>query len=56
MVFFIPGGFWHFSAQSSNFGPQYLLDKNIVLVTVNNRMGSLGTFCVILNAYDQKFA
>ncbi|KYM82670.1 Esterase FE4 [Atta colombica] len=33
LVFFHPGGFYLFSGQSSNFGPQYLLDKDIVLVT-----------------------
>ncbi|XP_012223116.1 esterase FE4 [Linepithema humile] len=42
LVFFHPGAFYIFSGQSSNYGPQYLLDKDIVLVTVNNRMGSLG--------------
>ncbi|XP_018342077.1 PREDICTED: esterase FE4-like [Trachymyrmex septentrionalis] len=42
LVFFHPGGFYLFSGQSSNFGPQYLLDKDIVLVTVNYRLASLG--------------
>lgn len=42
LVFFHPGGFYLFSGQSSNFGPQYLLDKDIVLVTVNYRLGTLG--------------
>ncbi|XP_076231278.1 uncharacterized protein LOC143177296 [Calliopsis andreniformis] len=42
MVFIHPGGFYGFSGQSSNFGPQYILDKDIVLVTINYRIGALG--------------
>ncbi|XP_077282138.1 esterase E4-like [Temnothorax americanus] len=42
LVFFHPGGFYLYSGKSSNFGPQYLLDKDIVLVTVNFRLGTLG--------------
>lgn len=42
LVFIHPGGFYGFSGQSSLFGPQYLLDKDIVLVTINYRLGSLG--------------
>lgn len=42
MVFFHPGGFYGFSGQSVYFGPQYLLDHDVVLVTVNYRLGSLG--------------
>lgn len=42
MVFIHPGGFYGFSGQSSLFGPQYLLDKDIVLVTINYRLGALG--------------
>ncbi|XP_053985421.1 uncharacterized protein LOC128879892 [Hylaeus volcanicus] len=42
LVFFHPGGFYSFSGQSFYFGPQYLMDKNIVLVTVNYRIGTLG--------------
>ncbi|XP_011164602.1 esterase FE4 [Solenopsis invicta] len=42
LVFFHPGAFYLFSGQSSNFGPEYLLDKDIVLVTVNYRLGTLG--------------
>ncbi|XP_034181508.2 uncharacterized protein LOC117604963 [Osmia lignaria lignaria] len=42
LVFFHPGGFYFFSGQSLYFGPQYLMDKDIVLVTVNYRLGSLG--------------
>lgn len=42
MIFIHPGGFTSFSGQSSIFGPQYLLDKDIVLVTINYRLGALG--------------
>ncbi|CAK9823340.1 Esterase FE4 [Anthophora retusa] len=42
MVFIHPGGFYSFSGQSGNFGPEYLLDHDIVLVTINYRLGSLG--------------
>ncbi|KAK1130322.1 hypothetical protein K0M31_018458 [Melipona bicolor] len=42
MIFIHPGGFYSFSGQSANFGPQYLLDKDIVLVTINYRLGILG--------------
>ncbi|KAK0159656.1 hypothetical protein PV327_010750 [Microctonus hyperodae] len=42
IVFFHPGNYWSSSAASQEFGPQYLLEKNIVLVTVNYRLGSLG--------------
>ena len=44
MIFIHPGGFYGFSGQSANFGPQYLLDKDIVLVTINYRLGTLGNF------------
>ncbi|XP_068985006.1 uncharacterized protein [Bombus flavifrons] len=42
MIFIHPGGFYSFSGQSIHFGPQYLLDKDIVLVTINYRLGALG--------------
>ncbi|KAK2575833.1 hypothetical protein KPH14_007208 [Odynerus spinipes] len=42
LVFFHPGGFYSLSGQSRFFGPEYIMDKDIVLVTVNNRMGTLG--------------
>ncbi|XP_076396750.1 uncharacterized protein LOC100876166 [Megachile rotundata] len=44
MIFIHPGGFYGFSGQSVNFGPQYLLDHDIVLVTINYRLGTLGFF------------
>nr|QCC89018.1 carboxylesterase 3 [Meteorus pulchricornis] len=42
IVFFHPGGFYGVSGQSIYFGPQYLLDEEVVLVTVNYRLASLG--------------
>nr|XP_014102991.1 venom carboxylesterase-6 [Bactrocera oleae] len=43
IVFIHPGGFYALSGQSKNFaGPQYFMDRNILLVTFNYRLGSLG--------------
>lgn len=43
IVYFHPGGFYVFSGQSkNNAGPQYLMDRDVVLVTVNYRLGSIG--------------
>lgn len=38
-----PGGFYALSGQSKNFaGPHGLMDRNIVMVTINYRLGALG--------------
>ncbi|XP_058796124.1 uncharacterized protein LOC131666991 [Phymastichus coffea] len=42
IVFIHPGGFHSSTGRSSWFGPQYLLDHDIVLVTFNYRIGALG--------------
>ncbi|KAJ8686609.1 hypothetical protein QAD02_022403 [Eretmocerus hayati] len=42
IVFFHPGALTKTSSQSRLFGPQYLLDQEIVLVTLNYRLASLG--------------
>lgn len=43
IVYIHPGGFYAYSGQSKNFaGPQTLMDRNIVLVTLNYRLGTLG--------------
>ncbi|XP_028163835.1 venom carboxylesterase-6-like [Ostrinia furnacalis] len=43
VVFFIhPGGFYSMTGRSDVAGPHYLLDKDLVLVTINYRLGSLG--------------
>jgi carboxylesterase type B len=42
MVFFHPGAFYGLTAHSKAYGPQYLMDQDIVLVTTNYRLGVLG--------------
>lgn len=43
IVYIHPGGFYSVSGQSKNFaGPQNLMDQDIVLVTINYRLGTLG--------------
>ncbi|CAB3225669.1 unnamed protein product [Arctia plantaginis] len=43
VIFYIhAGGFYTFSGRSDIAGPQYLLDRDVVLVTINYRLGSLG--------------
>ncbi|XP_062562253.1 juvenile hormone esterase-like [Armigeres subalbatus] len=43
LVYIHPGGFYVFSGQSkNNAGPQNLMDRDVVLVTINYRLGSLG--------------
>ncbi|XP_054733622.1 juvenile hormone esterase [Anastrepha obliqua] len=43
VVYIHPGGFYGVSGQSKNFaGPEHLMDRDIVLVTINYRLGTLG--------------
>ncbi|KPJ20505.1 Esterase FE4 [Papilio machaon] len=43
VVFYIhAGGFYAFSGRGDVAGPHYLLDRDIVLVTINYRLGTLG--------------
>ncbi|XP_071451905.1 juvenile hormone esterase-like [Hetaerina americana] len=43
VLFFIHHGAWNgLSGQSSLVGPRYLMDEEIVLVTINYRLGALG--------------
>ncbi|GBP64399.1 Esterase FE4 [Eumeta japonica] len=42
LVYLHPGGFYSVSGQSMIVGPQYMLDHDVVLVTVNYRLGTLG--------------
>jgi carboxylesterase type B len=43
-MFYIHGGaFFNGSGGTQMYGPQYLLDKDIILVTINYRLGTLGT-------------
>ncbi|XP_075986053.1 carboxylic ester hydrolase-like [Anticarsia gemmatalis] len=43
VIFYIhAGGFYSMSGRSDYAGPHYLLDRDVVLVTINYRLGSLG--------------
>ena len=42
MVWFHGGGFA--SGQASMYGPEHLLDKDVILVSINYRLGPLGFF------------
>ena len=42
IVFIHPGGFYGLTGASNWAGPQYFLDHDIVMVTINYRLGSLG--------------
>lgn len=43
LVYLHPGGFYILSSQSKNIaGPEYLMERDVVLVTLNYRLGTLG--------------
>lgn len=42
LVFIHSGGFYEGSARSAELGPHYLMEKDIVLVTINYRLAALG--------------
>lgn len=42
IVFIHAGGFYSMTGRSDLAGPHYLLDRDVVLVTINYRIGSLG--------------
>ncbi|XP_049775871.1 esterase E4-like [Schistocerca cancellata] len=42
VVFLHPSAYYVFSGTSDLYGPQYLMDEDIVLVTINYRLGALG--------------
>lgn len=44
MVYIHGGGFFSGTGSSSFNGPEYLLDEDIVLVTINYRLGIFGKF------------
>ncbi|RZB39920.1 COesterase domain containing protein, partial [Asbolus verrucosus] len=46
IIYLHPGGFYSGSGRSNWGGPQYFLDQDIVLVTINYRIGSLGFISV----------
>ncbi|XP_031616772.1 juvenile hormone esterase-like [Contarinia nasturtii] len=43
IIYIQPGGFYVFSGRTDVFDPQHLMDHDIVLVTINYRLGTLGT-------------
>ncbi|CAH0714108.1 unnamed protein product, partial [Brenthis ino] len=42
VMFIHPGGFYSMTGRSDRAGPHYLLDRDLVLVTINYRLGTLG--------------
>ncbi|XP_045478007.1 uncharacterized protein LOC123683151 [Harmonia axyridis] len=42
IIYLHPGGFYEGSGRSNWFGPHYFMDQDIVLVTINYRLGALG--------------
>ncbi|XP_055854078.1 juvenile hormone esterase-like [Episyrphus balteatus] len=42
VVFLHPGGLYGSSGRTNNAGPELLMDRDIVLVTINYRLGTLG--------------
>lgn len=42
VMFYIHGGGW-LSGSGDLYGPEYLLDRDVILVTLNYRLGPLGT-------------
>lgn len=43
ILYLHPGGFYYLSGQSKNYaGPQFMMDRDIVFVTMNYRIGTLG--------------
>lgn len=54
IIYIHPGGFYVFSGRTDVFGPQYLMDHDIVLVTINYRLGLLGKNCLFLFVFNFK--
>ena len=46
VIFWIHGGSY-FLGSGSEFGPAYLLEKDVILVTINYRLGILGKHMTI---------
>lgn len=42
MVWFHPGGFNAGSGDDDLFGPDFLIEKDVILVTMNFRLGAVG--------------
>lgn len=52
MVYIHPSAFSRRSAQSQHAGPQYLLDRDLVLVTLNYRLGPFGMLAAGTKEYS----
>ncbi|XP_059061195.1 cholinesterase 2-like [Achroia grisella] len=46
MIFIHGGTFTSGSGRKSEYGPKYLVDKNIILITINYRLGPYGFMCL----------
>jgi len=44
MVFIHGGAFNNGSASSDFYSPEYLIDENVIVVTINYRLNALGDF------------
>lgn len=51
MVFIHGGGFNFGSGSSLDYAPDYLLDENVIVVTINYRLGALGMYLTRLHVY-----
>lgn len=49
VVLFHAGGFSHGSGDITAYGPDYLLDHDVVMVTCNYRLGALGKATITCN-------
>lgn len=47
VIFWIHGGAFQYGS-GTEFGAKYLLDEDVILVTVNYRLGALGNFIFYL--------
>ena len=53
MVFIHGGGFIH--GESSFYGPEHLLDRDVILVTLNYRLGPFGFLNLGVEVGDEEF-
>lgn len=51
MVWIYGGGFVAGHSQSSLYGPDYFMDKDVVFVSFNYRLGLLGKICLKFNLH-----
>lgn len=53
MVWIHGGGFFMGSGDATFYGPEHLVRKDVVLVTLNYRLGVLGKLLLVNSAYVQ---